>query len=107
MNLTKPPRLAIHPTGTTVDASGAHTGGDIQVLPANPLRIGLILANANTTGGGPSQYYVNFGGAAVYGGSSSIIIPTNTTLIIRGAIAAESVHVNGNIGRHYTVKEIV
>jgi hypothetical protein len=103
MNLTKSPRLAIRPTGTTVDASGFHNGFDIQVLPANPLRIGLILAQSSAAG---SRYFVNFGAASQWGGSDSIVIMNGTTLILRGALPTESVHVIGILGQHYTVKEI-
>jgi len=95
--------MAVIPTATTTDASGAQTGANIVALAANTLRVGLIIGNNSAA----NLMYVNFGAAAVVGGAGSIPIPFGTYLnLANQALPSETVEIIGTLGDAYTVKEL-
>jgi hypothetical protein len=102
MNLTKAPRLAVTPTGTTTNFSALQTGANIVTLAANVLRAGLLISNC-----GAATMYVNFGAAAAIAGAGTISIPANTTMDFgNAALPSENIQVIGTAGDRFTIKEI-
>jgi hypothetical protein len=102
MNLTKPPRLAVVPTGATGSFTAQQTGANMVTLPANTLRAGLLISNS-----GGNAMYVNFGAAAAVAGVGCILIPAATTMDFgNAALPSENIQVIGTIGDRFTIKEI-
>lgn len=95
------PRSVALIVATTVDVSGVSTGGSDIVLPANPARLGLIIAAPSLV-----RVYVNFGTPAVMGDPSAIAIESGDYWISEfGACPTEYVAIISNAFWQYTVKE--
>lgn len=96
------PRSVALVTAMSLDVSGIATGASVIVLPANPKRVGLLIAQPFAAG---FRVWVNFGAAAGVAPTSLNIQPGSFWMSKNGACPTEYVAVQGPAGQIYTVKE--